>query len=148
MFFHHHFSLGSSFVFLFVSLLVSPAPLMDQPLLLPTYFCLFADSLCRSFAFSVILNLLYFSLLLPITPFPLCFLYPNPLPLPDFPPCCCMHFITFGSTNLKKKRIYANGGLKNECSPSLQCAEESSEAPHYNIFSLLWICRIIIKNDL
>lgn len=74
---------------------------------------------------------------------------PTPLlPLLDSPPCCGMHFITFGSANLKKKRIYANSSLKNECSPLLQCVEESSEAPHYNIFSLLWIHGIIIKNDL
>lgn len=79
---------------------------------------------------------------------PLCFPSHPPLPLPDSPPWCCMHFITFGSANLKKKRIYANVGLKNECSPPLQCAEECSEAPHYNIFSLLWIRGIIIKNDL
>lgn len=78
------------------------------------------------------------------------FLIPPSLPLhlSDSPSWCCMHFITFGSTNLKKRRIYANAGLKNECSPQLQCAEESSEAPHYNIFSLLWIRWIIIKNDL
>lgn len=74
---------------------------------------------------------------------------PTPLlPLLDSPPCCGMHFITFGSANLKKKRIYANVSLKNECSPLLQCVEESSEAPHYNIFFLLWIHGIIIKNDL
>lgn len=81
-------------------------------------------------------------------PTPPAFLTPPSLSLSDSPPWCCMHFITFGSANLKKKRIYANAGLKNECSPPLQCAEESSEAPHYNIFSLLWIRGIIIKNDL
>lgn len=127
---------------------VPPLPRVVQPLFLPTYFCPYADGLCRSSAFSVISNLLYFSLLLPITPSPPLLPHPPPLPLPDSPPWCCMHFITFGSANLKKKRIYANAELKNECSPPLQCAEESSEAPHYNIFSLLWIRGIIIKNDL
>lgn len=113
--------------------------------------CLFL-SLCRhsmqSFYIFCYFKLAFFFPSATHNPIPPLLFLSHPLLLPDSPPWCCMHFITFGSTNLKKKRIYANGGLKNECSPPLQCAEESREAPHYNIFSSLWICRIIIKNDL
>lgn len=84
--------------------------------------------------------MLYFPILLP--PPPLLLLFPVSLPV------CCMHFITFGSGNFKKQRIYANACLKNECSSLLLCVEEHIEESHSNIFSFLWIRRIVIKNDL
>lgn len=132
---HHQFSLGSSFVFS-ISLTAS---------VLATSLCP-ATFLTRLFLSLLVSTFTYF--LLPITPFPLSIFYPTPSFFPDSPTRCCMHFITFGSSTLKKRRIYANGELKNEGTPPLQCAEDSDEVAHYNIFSLLWICRIIIKNDL
>lgn len=68
----------------------------------------------------------------------------NPI-LPLFlhrpPPSPCVSSLVlhalyhFWQRQLKKKRIYANARLKNECSPPLQCVEESSERL-ITIFSL------------
>ena len=106
-------------------------PLVVQTLLLALLFL----SLCRQ-SMQIVYMRYYFKM---YCLFPFWYLQPPPSfssflpPLPLLPGAACTLSL-LAAPKLKKKRIYANVGLKNECSPQLQCAEERREAPHYNIF--------------
>lgn len=70
--------------------------------------------------------------------------HPNPKPTPPHVARGVLYH--FWQCILKDMWIYANLWLKNE--HSLPCKVQKKGETHYNIFLLLWICRIIIKNDL